>query len=360
MKYSYFIIPAFLSVILLGCKQDEKKVEVKKSNVDSVAAFVLKKTEVNKVVSFPAELTPLEKAEVLAKVSGYVKTVKVDIGDKVQSGQVLAILDAPEMSANIAQANADIQTARSKYLGSLDSYRRILNASKVEGTIAANELEKVRSQMMADSSALNAAKSRSASVSDLKNYLVIRAPFAGIITQRNIDPGALVGMGNAKPLFIVENTRVLRLRIPVPEAYTAAIPDTSVISFTVDAEPGVVYKASLSRKSGSLNLANRTETWEFIYPNKTNELKSGMFANATLKLGRKGTSFVVPSGAIATNLERRFVIRLKDGKAEWVDVKNGITMNDKTEIFGNLNENDILLMRATDEIREGTDLLPKY
>jgi membrane fusion protein (multidrug efflux system) len=360
MKCSNFIIAAFLSVILLACKQSEKKTELKKSNVDSAAAFVLKKTEVNKVVSFPAELIPLEKAEVLAKVSGYVKTVKADIGDRVQNGQILAILDAPEMSANMAQANADIQVARSKYVGSLDSYKRILNASKVEGTIAANELEKVRSQMMADSSALDAAKSRSASVAKLKDYLIIRAPFAGIITQRNIDPGALVGTGNSKPLFIVENTSLLRLRIPVPEAYTAAIPDPSVISFTVDAEPGVVYKASLSRKSGSLNLANRTETWEFIYPNKNNELKSGMFANATLNLGRKGNSFVVPSSAIATNQERRFVIRLKDGKAEWVDVKNGITMNDKTEIFGRLNEGDILLMRATDEVKEGATLVAKY
>ena len=84
-----------------------------------------------------------------------------------------------------------------------------------------------------------------------------------------------------------------------------------------------------------------------------------MYANATLRLERKEISFVVPSSSVATNLEKRFVIRLKDGKTEWVDVKNGISMTDKMEIFGNLIAGDTLLVRATDEIKNGTLLIPK-
>ncbi|HTF30629.1 MAG TPA: efflux RND transporter periplasmic adaptor subunit, partial [Flavitalea sp.] len=326
---------------------------------DSVTVFTLKKEPVTKQVNFPAELTSLERAEIFAKVSGYIKSVKADIGDRVQKGQVLAILEAPEFSSDYSQANANAQTAYSKFAGSLDTYKRILNASKVDGTIAANELEKAKSQMMADSSSLEAAKSRLTSIAQLRDYLTIRAPFSGIITQRNVDVGTLVGTNNTKPLLVLENNSSLRLRIPVPEAYTAAIPDTSYINFIVDAQPNTTFKAKLSRKAGSLNLSNRTETWEYLYLNSGNQLKSGMYANALLKLGRKENSFVVPSTAVATNLEKRFVIRLKDGQAEWVDVRNGITMNDKVEIFGNLNEGDLLLVRATDEIKQGTKPVPK-
>ena len=112
MKYHYYIIGTVIFSIIagIGCKQSEKKAEVKKTDIDSTAAFILQKVEVNKQVNFPAELTSIEGAEIFAKVSGYVNNIKADIGDRVQKGQVLAILDAPEMSANYAQSNADIQT----------------------------------------------------------------------------------------------------------------------------------------------------------------------------------------------------------------------------------------------------------
>ncbi|MBO9620978.1 MAG: efflux RND transporter periplasmic adaptor subunit [Niabella sp.] len=362
MRFSYsFTGASFLIIILaVACQQNKKSGEAKKTDTDSAAVFILQKDTVNKQITFPSELIPLEKAELFAKVSGYVRSLKVDIGDRVHQGEVLATLEAPEMNANFSQSNADIQTARSKYLGSLDAYKRIVNAAKVEGTVAAGELEKVRSQMMADSAALTAMRSRSNAYGQLKDYLVIRAPFSGVVTARNVDPGTLVSPGNPKPLFVVENTSTLRLRVPVPEAYTAASAETPGISFTVDAQPDVTYQAKLSRKSGAVDQVNRTETWEFLYPNTNNQLKPGMFANALLKLGRKAPTFVVPSSAVATNLEKRFVIRLKDGAAQWVDVRNGISMGDKVEIFGTLNEGDTLLTRATDEIKGETKLIPKF
>ncbi len=355
-----FAVAMIISMIHTGCKQSHKKAGMKKSGIDSVAVFVLGKEPVNKQITFPAELIPFERAEIYAKVSGYIKNLKADIGDHVQKGQVLAILDAPEYFSNSAQATADVQVARSRFLGSMDTYKRIENAAKVDGTIAANELEKVKNQMMADSSSLQAARSKLSALVQVRDYLIIRAPFSGIITQRNVDAGTLVGAGNTKPLMVVENNSSLRLRVPIPEVYTAAIPDTSFINFTVDAQPGVIYKASLSRKAGALNLSNRTETWEFIYTNKDNQLKSGMYANATIKLERKENSFVVPASAVTTNLEKRFVIRIKDGKVEWVDVRNGIGMDTKMEIFGNLATGDTLLVRASDEIKAGTVLLPKF
>ncbi len=353
-----FIITTF--ILAAGCKNKETKLQTQTVKTDSVAVFILKKESFNKEVSFPGELLPLERAEIYAKVSGYVKNINVDIGDLVQQGEVLAVLEAPEMIANYAQANSDVQTARSMYAGSLDAYNRIVKAAKVEGTVAAGELERNKSQMMADSAALEAAKSKLNAFAQLNNYLVIQAPFSGVVTQRNVDPGTLVGTGNAKPILVVENNRTLRLRLPIPEAYTSASPDSTLVHFTVDAYPAVQFEAKLSRKSGALNLANRTETWEFLYTNKGNQLKPGMFANANLEFNRSAPTFMVPSTAVVTNQEKRFIIRLKEGKAEWIDVRNGIAVDNKTEIFGNLSEGDTLMVRGTDEIQPGKELMPKF
>jgi membrane fusion protein, multidrug efflux system len=353
------LIVVTVSIFISACSQKGTVQEIKKTNTDSVAVFVLKKGQINKQVIFPAELTPLARAEIYAKVSGYINEFKPDIGDRVRKGEVLATLDAPEVISNFAQSSSDQQTAYSRYLTTLDSYKRIAKASAVNGTISGEEKEKSRNLMLSDSSAWEAAKSRFNAFRQIKDYLTIRAPFDGIITQRNFDQGTLVGTNSLKPLLVLENIEELRLRVPVPEAYSMAIPDTSLITFTVDAQPGKVYTAMLSRKSGAINLSNRTEIWEYLFQNKADQLKSGMLATASIRFRRKELSFLVPETAVVTNLEKRFVIRLKDNKAELVDVKNGINQDDKIEIFGALADGDILMLRATDEIKPGTKLIAK-
>ena len=361
MKSSHFFFIFIIPIMWLdaGCSHNKSNKGETMPNSDTVAVFTLKKGKINKQMTFPAELTPLDRAEIFAKVSGYINEFKVDIGDHVKKGEVLAILDAPEVIANYAQNLSDSQTAFAKYQISLDSYNRLLKASKVSGTVAAEEIKKSKNLMLSDSSSLEAAKSKLSANAQLKDYLTIRSPYNGIITQRNYDPGTLVGATNSKPLLIVENIETLRLRVPVPEAYVMAIPDTSIIHFTVDAQPGKTYTAKISRKSGSVNPGNRTEIWEYDYVNKDNQLKSGMFATASINFKRKDLSLLVPESAVVTNLERRFVIRLKNKKADLVDVRNGISQDNKVEIFGNLSEGDTLMLRATDELKPGTKLIGK-
>jgi RND family efflux transporter MFP subunit len=345
---------------LMGCKQKNEVYVVKKGVPDTAMVFILKKQNIEKQFSFPAELSPIESANIFAKVSGYVRTIKVDIGDHVKKGQLLVQLEAPEIVSNYAQASADVKTAYSRFLGVQDAYSRITKAANVEGTVAAGELEKAKSNMMAAQSDWEAAKSKLNSFEQLKAYLTITAPFNGVVTERNADAGTLIGAGNVKPVLVIENLSILRLRVPVPEAYTATTPDTSAITFTVDAQPNKKYRALLSRKNNTINKEDRTETWEFLYENAAMELKSGMFANASMNLGRSGSSFTVSAAAVATTFEKRFVIRLKNGKTEWVDVRNGFNAGDKIEIFGNLKEGDTLLVKATDEIKTSIILIPKF
>ncbi len=346
-----------LACLLSGCSGNKSQSPVS-SAPDSVGVFILKKEAITKHLLLPAELHPLERTEIYAKVEGYVRELRVDIGDHVKRNDILAILDAPEITANYARAYADLQSAQSQFRTSMDNYSRTLNATREKGTVSASELERARNQMLSDSGALMSARSEADARAQLKDYLVIKATFDGVITQRNVDPGTLVG--GQKILLVLENISKLRVDIAIPEAYTSALLDTAVIFFSVDAQPSRKYSASYARKSDQIDLKTRSELWEFNYVNSDMELKSGMYGNANIILHRREPSFVVPYSALVTNLERNFVIRLRDGKTEWISVRNGISLKDKIEVFGDLHEGDLLITKATDEIKEKTPLLPRY
>jgi RND family efflux transporter MFP subunit len=346
-----------LACLLAGCSGHKSQPPVSVAP-DSIGVFILKKEAITKNLLLPVELHPLERAEIYAKVEGYVRELSVDIGDHVKRNDILAILDAPEITSNYARAYADLLSAQSLYRTSLDNYSRIVNATREKGTVSASELEHARNQMLSDSAALLSARSEADARAQLKNYLIIKAPFDGVITQRNVDPGTLVG--GQKILLILEDISRLRVDVALPEAYTSALLDTAVISFSVDAQPSRKYSASFARKSNQIDVKTRSELWEFSYVNSDMALKSGMYGNANIILHRSQPSFVVPYSAVVTNLERNFVIRLRDGRTEWISVKNGISLKDKVEVFGDLNEGNILITKATDEIKENTPLLPRH
>lgn len=186
----------------------------------------------------------------------------------------------------------------------------------------------------------------------MAGYLVLTAPFDGIITSRNADRGALVG--NNQTILTVQNNRTLRLRIAVPELYVGSGNAKKEISFRVDAFPEKLFTAILSRKSGAIDPQTRTEQWECLYNNQQNDLKAGAFAYVKLNLQRADNGFVVPPAAIATTQERRFVIRIKNNRAEWIDVLQGMSTERGIEVFGNLANGDTLVGRATDERKPGS------
>lgn len=351
------LIPFILAGIIVGCtsKPDQR---VTTTPIDSVAVFTLKKESVVKTLTLPVELHAWEKAELFARVEGYVRELKVDIGSRVKKNDVLLIIDAPEVTANYARASADLMAAASKYHTSLDSYQRMVAAAKESGAISDSELERARNQMRTDSSMQEAARSAANAYAQLKNYLILRAAFDGVITRRNVDPGTLVG-NETKPLLILENTKKIRVRVAIPELYTSAIPSTASLRFTVEAQPSKTYEAMLARKSGQIDATTRSELWEFEVSNNTNELKPGMYGSATFNLERAEPSFVVPYSAVVTNLEKQFVIRVREGKTEWVDVRGGITMKDGVEVFGELAAGDQLVVKGNDELRPGSMVVAK-
>ncbi len=320
---------------------------------DTVPVFILSGSQVSKSIELPAELLPYETADLTPKVQGYISDIRVDIGDRVSKGQVLAVIDAPEVRTRSAEYRSALSSAQSRYQSSRDVYDRLLRASqaKTSGIVAPVELEKSRNQKLADSAAYQSARSLAQSYSEVAGYLVITAPFNGIVTSRNTDRGALVGQQS--PVFTVQNTSTLRLRVAVPETYMSAETASREVAFRVESNPNKSFTAQLARKSGAIDPKNRTEIWEYKFNNPTAELKAGSFAYVKLDLQRNASSFVIAPSAIATNQERKFVIVVRDGKAEWVDVRQGMSTEKGLEVFGDIKVGDTLVVRATDERKPG-------
>ncbi len=343
------------SVILFtSCKEKPAKQNAVANVIDTVTVFVLHDTSVNKTIELPAELFPQEQSMLYARVQGYIKEIKVDIGDHVRRGQTLAVIEAPELQTKYAEFQSDLQAAKAKYMSSVDLYQRLCKASqaKTAGIVAPVELQRSYNQLMGDSASWEASKKQAQSYKEVAGLLVLESPFNGIITTRNADRGALVG--NNQVIVTVQNNGTLRLRVAVPELYIASGSPKKEVNFRVDAYPQKLFTATLSRKSGTIDPTTRTEQWEYSFNNSTNELKAGSFAYVKLSLQRTGNSFIVSPGAIVTNQERKFVIRIKEGKAEWVDVRQGMSTDKGIEIFGNINNGDTLVSRATDERKSGT------
>ncbi len=362
----FAVIILFISVT--ACNQNQETVNSKKEETlsadkagktDSVKVFVLKMDSAQKLVSIPGELLPNENVQIRAKAQGYIKKLHVDIGSKVRRGQVLALIDAPEINTRVEELNEKVSAAKARYLSSKDYYDRINTASKTDGVVAGNELERTKNQMMADSSEYNAAMLAASSYRQIGNYLAIVAPSNGIITKRNIDIGSFVGNPNEKPLFELDDNSILRLRVAVPEIYTGAVLANNTGDLTTRSFPDKKFKAKLVRKSGSIDNQTRSEVWEFEVPNPNGKLIPGSYADVKLHFVRPQKSFAVPTSAVVTTLERKFVIKVSNGITQWVDVRAGFNMGEKLEIFGDLKAGDSLVSKSNEELKEGTKIIAK-
>ncbi len=324
-----------------------------KPEIPQVKLITLQLEPITTKLALTGEIVPLDKANIFARTPGYVKDVKVDIGSTVTRGQVLCVLEAPELNASQAQSQNSSMAALAKFQSSKNIYSRLLKASKMPGAVAANELEVAADQMKTDSAAYQASRSATEATKTIEDYLIIRSPFKGVVTARNIFKGDFVDNTGKTMLFTVEDNSELRIDVPVPEAYNTTVLKDNEASFTVSANPGQVYKVKLARKSDAIDQQTRSETWELMFDNAGGLLKPGMFAQVTLPVSRRQEGFLVPYKAVVTTQERKFVNKVLDGKVHWTDVKTGFTNTDKTEIAGDLKPGDQIVGIANEEIKDG-------
>jgi RND family efflux transporter MFP subunit len=324
----------------------------------------------SRTIDLPGEFQPFLSVAVHAKVASYVEKVLVDRGSVVKQGQLLVELIAPEIEAQIAEAESKLQTveaervqAEAQVSAAQSTLQFLTEASKTPGAIAGNELVQADKQVQSAKALVearqHASQAAQASVKTLKameSYLKVTAPFDGIVTARLIHPGALVGPNSGSALLEVQQVSTLRLVVPVPEENVGGIVRGARVEFSVPAYPGRTFSGTVARIAQSLDPKTRTMPVEMDVMNKDQLLAPGMYPTVRWPVRSSDQALFVPKTSVVTTTQRTFVVRDKNGKAEWVNVQKGPADGDLIRVIGPLQAGDLVVKRATDEIREGTAL----
>ena len=341
---------------LASCgNSDENNKIPDKQVAKKYTTMVLQTQQISGNVQLPGVMQPFQFVQLFPKVNGYIKYVPVDRGSIVKAGQLLITLEAPEIEQGVAAANLKYTKAQATYLTSKDRYRRLLETSKTPGTVSPFDLDAARSTMQGDSATTQGEYANYKAQVTMRNYLTVTAPFDGVITERNVHPGALAGPGaeNAKPMLILQQLSKLRLVVDIPEQYVTQVKNGDKVHYKINALPGQDFVGTISRSSESLSNNYRSETIEIDVLNPDDKFKPGMYAEVILPTSGSANAFVVPKSAIVTTTERKYVVVADNNVAKWVDISEGNQGTDSTEIFGNLHDGDEVVTNAGYQVKEG-------
>lgn len=353
-RYVIIILPVLF--FIAGCttkgadQQPQKKPE--SSKAVSVETVPVKKSISAYTLNLPGELHPYEEVKLYAKIRGFVRKLYVDRGSYVKKGQLLATLEAPEIMQEYMAAKAKQREVSEQLQYSLQAYQRMKAAAQQAGAVAAIELDKAHAQLMRDSAAYLALQAEMEAAEQLKNYTYITAPFEGVITSRQVSQGALVGE-NDQHLFLLSQQDRLRLTIAIPEKHAYALRETAEITFTVNGRPGEIFKASMSRSSKTIDPTLRSLMVEFDVDNQDHLLSGGEYAQVRLNLSRPVATWQVPTSSVVHSKSGVFVVKIEDQVVQRVPVETGIRQDALIEVFGNLQEGDLIAVKGSEELREG-------
>lgn len=375
------------------------KSEAADQNVDSsedtpVAAIArAERRTITNALSISGEFKPFQDVDVHAKVAGYIKVIYVDVGDHVKQGQTLAILEVPELAAQLAGADAgvrrakeeigraqgDLERAKSSHAARHSAYSRLSDAAKTrQGLVAQQELDDAQAkdleseaQVSSTKAALSAAQqelevaqANQKQVAALSDYTRITAPFAGIVTNRYADTGALVAAGTssstqAMPVVRLAQVSVLRLVLPIPESVAAQIHLRDPVKVHVQALNKDI-EGRVSRFADSLDLQTRTMQTEIDCENRDDRLMPGMYAETELSLREKKNALTIPLEAVVRNGDDTTVLAVNSRNIlEERHVKLGLEDNARVEVLSGLSEGDGVVIGNRSQFQPGIAVHPK-
>lgn len=356
MKHCLMALAA--STVLYACTEnraEEKKTDITKSAPPTYQLATVETGGVASTLKLPAQLNAYQEVSLFPKVNGYVKNVLVDLGSHVSKGTLLMELEAPELEQAVLLAKEKYAKANADFSIDKEHYQRLLEASKTKGAISPMDLSTIKAKMNADTALVNAEKANWDMQKAMLSYLKVVAPFSGVITERNIHPGALVSaMAKDKPMLELKQTEHLRLQVDVPEHLAVNLHAHDTLSFYVSALQGKKLRGKISRKSGNINAHYRSERIEVDVPNPGGQLASGMYADVLIYSRGNKNALIVPKSAVVTSTERKYVLISDNGVIRKIDVSTGNQTLDKVEVYGNLQAGDKVIEAANDEIKETT------
>src|ERR1700678_2065410 len=333
----------------------------------------------------PGNIQAVTEAPVLARASGYIKKRIADIGDRVTTGQVLAEIEAPELDQQILQAKAAVQqadAAMQQAEASLQQSRSNENLAHVtfdrfskladKGVISKQDNDTYRLQWAAQQSnvqalekAVNAAKSNSAALganvsrlNDLLDYLTVRAPFAGVITLRNVDTGVLVTEGRTL-LYRIAQTDRLRTYLNLPQIDAASVHVGQKAALIVPDLAGRKFPGTVTRTSNSLDPVTRTLLTEVQVENAGGVLMPGMYTQVDLAVPRRDPPLLVPGDTLVVRANGpQVAVVAADGTIHFQLIQLGRDFGDRLEVLSGVHEGDQIVINPSDSISEGAKVKP--
>ncbi|MFD1470549.1 efflux RND transporter periplasmic adaptor subunit [Hymenobacter caeli] len=291
-------------------------------------------------LTLPADAQSRRATFLFAQAAGYVKAWHADIGQHVKAGQLLAEITTPELDQQLAQARANLGLARV-------SYDRLAGV-KLAGAISRQELDAARAQFAAQQAAVQGVLAQQA-------FRRVVAPFSGIVTQRNVEVGALVSTSNApgSQLFKLEQTDVLRAFVQVPQNFSPSIKNGLKADFLVPEFPGRSFAGRVVRNAGALNTDTRTLLTEVQVPNSTGKLRPGSYAQVRFHLPRTAPSIIIPANALVPGGTDSRVAVVADKKIHYAPVTTGRDFGAQLEVTQGLKGGELLVLNPLETLTEG-------
>jgi RND family efflux transporter MFP subunit len=344
-------------------------------------------------LSIAGEFKPFQDVDVHAKVAGYIRKIYVDVGDRVKEGQTLAVLEIPELAAELAgtdaavrrsqeeirRAKSDVERAQSAHAAAHSAYARLKQAADSRaGLVAQQEIDEsqakdleaeaqvssAQASLSAAQQQLEVAQANETQYTALSNYSRIVAPFAGVITHRYADTGALIQSGTssntqAMPLVRLAQTSKLRLVLAIPESVAAQIRLGDPVKVRVQALNQDI-EGKVSRFADSLDRQTRTMETEIDFDNRDSRLIPGMYAETTLSTSEKKGVLTIPLEAVSRNGDDAAVLIVNPQNViEERHIKLGLTGNTRVEVLSGLAEQDRIIVGSQSQFRPGQRVAPK-
>jgi RND family efflux transporter MFP subunit len=359
-----------LGAVSIGCHRSQSSAPISLP----VAPVVLpERASLSTKLEVAGELLPYQEVELHAMVSGYIRNISVDIGDRVRKGQVLATLEIPELVAQVEGAQSgvlrsqqDVLSAKSAVLREQAdhtalhaAYQRLkqaaadrpgliaqqeLDDAQAKDSSSAAQVDAAKANLSAMQQALGAAQANHRRYTSLADYAQITAPYSGVVTWRYADTGALVQAGtssaSAQPVVKLAETDILRLRLPVPAALAAYVHIGDPAQIRIEST-GEELTGKVARTTGELDTATRTLQVEIDLDNADNKIDPGMYADVTLNVQRSGMGLTIPVEAVDTSGAQpaAFVVNAQ-GRIEKRVLRLGVQGPSRVEVLSGLNDGD--------------------
>jgi membrane fusion protein (multidrug efflux system) len=306
----------------------------------------VKKGEATRSITLPGNVLAYQQAILYAKVAGYVKTVAVDKGDSVAASALLADIEVPELIADRAKYQAELEVA------ALD-YKRISEAQKKAPDLV------VPLTVDAARSKADVAKANLERTDTLLTFAKITAPFSGVITKRMVDPGAFIPAATSgsaaqnAALFTLMDFSKVRVQVAVPESEVPFIQNGLAVKITVEELPGRSFEGTITRYAQALDDATKTMLAEIELPNPKTDLRPGMYATIRIIVERKPDALVIPTDALVIEKTRNSVFTVADNKAKRLTVKTGFNDAGQVEILEGVNLNQPVILVGKQVLTDG-------